>query len=79
MTDKSDIDKLQILLTHWIDHNHSHEAEMDKWRKIAEEGGKEEAAAQIQKAIAAMKETDSALTKALESLGGHPTEHHHHH
>jgi hypothetical protein len=79
MTDKSDIEKLQILLDHWIDHNHSHEAEMDKWRKVAAEAGQKEAAAKIREAIAAMRETDQALSKALESLGGPPTGHHHHH
>ncbi len=79
MTDKSDIEKLRILLDHWIGHNHSHEAEMDKWQKIAAEAGKTEAAAQIQEAIAGMKETDKALAKALETLGGHLEGHHHHH
>ncbi len=79
MTDKSDLEKLRILLDHWIDHNHSHEAEMDKWQKVAAASNQEKAAAHIREAIAGMKETDKALAKALEALGGQIEGHQHHH
>lgn len=79
MTEKSDIEKLRILLAHWLEHNHSHEAEMNKWQKVAAEAKQEEAAAHLREAVAGIQETDKALAKALESLGGHLKGHHHHH
>ena len=79
MTEKSDINKLQILLSHWIEHNHSHESEMDKWQTMADQSDQTKAAEHIRQAIAAMKETDKFLALALEELGGKLDGHHHHH
>jgi len=79
MVEKTDIEKLQILLAHWVDHNHSHAAEMEKWQKVAADHNKPEVATLIDTAIKGISETDKALTSALEKLGGVPAEHHHHH
>lgn len=79
MTDKSDIEKLQIMLAHLIDHNHSHASEMAKWQDVAARNDQAEVALLIKQAIAGISETDRALTSALEKLGGNPKEHHHHH
>lgn len=79
MTEKSDIEKLQILISHWIDHNHNHETEMAKWQDLADQQGQSEAATHIGKAISGMQETDKELKKALKILGGKIENHHHHH
>jgi len=79
MTEKSDIEKLRILVAHWIDHNHSHEAEMTKWLTVAKDAGQGNTVACLEEAIAGMKQTDGALDRALETLGGPLEDHHHHH
>ncbi len=79
MTDKTDIDKLRILLSHWIEHNHSHESETDKWQTVAAQNKQTKAAEHIRRAISGMKETDKSLALALDELGGKVEGHHHHH
>lgn len=79
MAEKSDIEKLQILLSHWIGHNHSHATEMGKWQKVAADNNQAEVAELITKAISGITETDKALSLALEKLGGAPHSHSHHH
>lgn len=77
----SDKEKLRILIPHWIEHNHSHEEEYEKWAESAKENGLGEVADFIEKAIAAMKQADRALNEALDRIGGPAPggEHHHHH
>lgn len=83
MGEKTNLEKLCILLPHWVEHSHSHQDEFKKWVEIARAEGQADAAAEIDKAIALMAETDKALEKALGLLGGkvedHPHGHHHHH
>lgn len=79
MTEKTELEKLRILLPHWIEHSHSHQEEFQKWAKTAEQEGEATAASEIKKALEAMSTADTALTKALESLGGQLAGHHHHH
>lgn len=81
MTEKTELEKLRILLPHWIEHSHSHQHEFKKWAEVARSRGKEDVAASISKAISAMSEADRALEKGLASLGGKLEEnaHHHHH
>ncbi len=79
MPDKSDIEKLRVLLPHWIEHSHSHQEEFKKWVELVRDGGHEEIAAIIEKAIVAMGETDTLLQQALEKAGGPAEGHHHHH
>ncbi len=66
----SDVDKLRILMPHWIEHNHSHEAEYHKWAAIAREQGQVEVSELISKAISSMKEADKAIEQALQKIGG---------
>jgi len=65
------IEKLRVLLPHWIEHNGEHAAE---FRDYAEHSGKAKdsllAAAQL------MEEANARLSEALDKLGG-PLEHHH--
>jgi hypothetical protein len=79
MSNKSDIEKLRILLSHWIEHNHSHETEMNKWQTVADQNDQTKAANHLKQAIATMQETNKCLALALDELGGKLEGHHHHH
>lgn len=83
MTEKhySDLEKLQTLLTHWLQHNKSHGAEYLKWAEVARQAGHATAAECIRQAVDLLKKADTSLEKALESVGGPSQEqqHHHHH
>lgn len=79
MTEKhySDLEKLQVLLTHWLQHNESHGSEYLKWAEVAREGGHTITAELIEQAVEHLKKADESLEKALESVGGPSQEHHH--
>ena len=81
MTEKhySDLEKLQMLLTHWLQHNESHGSEYLKWAEVARESGHGETAELIEQALDLLKKADASLEKALESVGGPSQEHQHHH
>ncbi|MCD6389971.1 MAG: hypothetical protein J7L69_11220 [Desulfobulbaceae bacterium] len=79
MSDKTELEKLRILLPHWIEHSHSHQEEFRKWATVAKDEGKADVADLIEKAISAMNEANNALEKGLDSLGGKVEGHHHHH
>jgi len=65
----TDLEKLRVLLPHWIEHNVEHAGEFRTW---AERGGK--AGEQILEAAQYLELANQALGKALETLGG-PLEH----
>lgn len=81
MTEKhySDLEKLQMLLTHWLQHNESHGSEYLKWAAVAREDGHATTAEFIEQALEFLKKADESLGKALESVGGPSQEHQHHH
>jgi len=83
MAQKTTMEKLRILLPHWIEHNNNHEAEFKKWVDLARAEGQGGLAELLAKAVASMAETDGILQKALAEIGGpgepHPHGHHHHH
>ena len=79
MSEKTELEKLRILLPHWIEHSHSHQEEFKKWAAVARDEGKGDVADLIEKAITAMSEVDTILEKGLASLGGKVEGHHHHH
>ncbi len=74
------LEKLQVLLPHWIEHNQGHAEECKKW---AEQCEKEEAAAEVHvnlnAALTAMETVTEHLEKALQAAGGAKTDGHHHH
>ncbi|MFH1217681.1 MAG: hypothetical protein V1706_14385 [Pseudomonadota bacterium] len=79
----TELEKLRVLIPHWIEHSHSHQHEFAKWLEVAKKEGAAETAEAIRKAMEKMAKTDKYLKKALESLGGtvegeHPHDHHHH-
>lgn len=66
--DKSDIEKLSILLAHWIDHNKTHTESFEEWAKKAESIGKQETADNIRKAIEMMDKANEMLAEAKKSI-----------
>ncbi|MGD2179256.1 MAG: hypothetical protein PVG71_15700 [Anaerolineae bacterium] len=69
----SEVDRLRVLLPHWIAHNGEHADEFREW------AGRAGAAAEdILAAAKLVEEANARLEEALEQLGG-PLEHQHHH
>jgi len=68
-----EIDKLRVLLHHWIEHNGEHTGEFRSW---AERAGPARGA--LLDAARLLEEANARLQDALEQLGG-PAEHKHHH
>lgn len=65
MIGKSEVDKLRILLPHWIEHNMEHATEFRRWAGVAGEAGEDVHAAAEQ-----MEGASRLLKSALERLGG---------
>lgn len=61
----NEIEKLRVLLPHWIEHNEEHVAEFRQWAKRADEAGADIIAAAHQ-----MEFVNRSLRAALEKLGG---------
>ncbi|MFC1524156.1 hypothetical protein ACFL6N_05125 [Thermodesulfobacteriota bacterium] len=73
------LEKLRILLPHWIEHNKSHEAEYSKWAAVIRNEGNSEVSEHIEKAIVSLRQADAALNEALGKVGGPLKDDHHHH
>jgi len=73
------MDKLRILLPHWIEHNRGHAEECGKWSAIAREAGERVVADHIDQAIAAMSQASELLERAFSAAGGQTRGHGHHH
>jgi len=82
MSEQNTIEKLRVLLPHWIEHNNNHIAEFRKWEGEARKESGEEVAQLLDKAISDMEVAGQSLSEALGKVGG-PLEggggHHHHH
>lgn len=61
----TEVDKLRMLIPHWIEHNLEHAAELRRWA-----GQAGDAAADIEAAAEAMLQANRALEDALAKLGG---------
>ena len=79
MTPSTTREKLQVLIPHWLEHNHGHGHEFRKWADAAREEGLGEVAELITKAISILHEADALLAEALVKVGGSAPGHHHHH
>ena len=86
MADKkelSELEKLRVLIPHWLEHSHSHQHEFEKWLEVVKDAGQGEAAEAIEKALQKLGRADKYLREALDALGGevegHHGHHHHHH
>lgn len=76
------MEKLRVLLPHWIGHNRGHAEECGRWSASARQAGEEAVAEYIDAAIAAMNQANDLLDKALQAAGGTMQDdhgHHHHH
>lgn len=69
----NEIDKLRVLLPHWIEHNGEHASEFRSW---AERAGSAQGA--LLDAARLLEEANARLQDALEQLGG-ALEHAHYH
>ncbi len=83
MSELSGVEKLRVLLPHWLEHNDAHIAEFKKWQNIAQSETGAETAELLNEAIKGMETTGEALIQALELIGGakkdgHSHDHHHH-
>ncbi len=75
----NELEKLQILLPHWIEHNQGHAEECRKW---AVEVGAGTVQSSLNAAYEAMERVTEHLDNALAAAGGPKTDggnHHHHH
>lgn len=73
------VDKLRVLLQHWIDHNKGHAEEFSKWREAVIAEGQNSIADHITGAIEQMQKVNHHLEQALSEAGGPKEGHHHHH
>ena len=73
------VEKLRVLLPHWLEHNKGHMAEAAKWAQALRDEGQEALAAQIEEAVAAMGQAGVLLGQALDQAGGPAADGHHHH
>ncbi len=65
-----EIDKVRVILPHWITHNREHGAEFTRWADTLEKDGHAEVADALRKAVEAAEDVTAKLKKALELAGG---------
>jgi hypothetical protein len=70
----NEVDKLRVLIPHWIGHNEEHAEEYHRW---AEQAG--DAASDILTAAELVAQVNAVLRTALEKLGGAIEHHSHYH
>lgn len=81
----NDLEKLRVMLPHWIEHNLGHGAEFSQWAEKLT-GDTPEVAALLRKAVNSLEDAQSSLEAALAKAGGsleredahHGHGHHHH-
>ena len=64
----NDMEKLGILLNHWVEHNREHGEEFRKWAEKAHSLGKVAVYSNIMEAANQMDNVNEPLLKALEEL-----------
>jgi hypothetical protein len=74
----NELEKLRVLLPHWIEHNQGHAEECRRWAAAAGAG---DVQSSLNLALEAMELVTQHLDKALAAAGGPQTDdgHHHHH
>ena len=65
---KTDMEKLQILIDHWIEHNEEHAGEFRKWADRAKSSGNVAVHDDILSAVEKLRDANEHLRKALEKL-----------
>lgn len=83
----TDLEKLRVLLSHWLEHNAAHADDYRAWVERVQAAGAEHVGEHLTGAIAKLAEVNRALAGALQHLGGeldpgvehaHPREPHDH-
>ncbi len=64
------ISKLAHLLSHWVEHNQSHESTYLDWIQRAEKAGRRDVAAEIRKSLELSQGMSRHFEKAVELLKG---------
>lgn len=83
----SDIEKLRLLLPHWLEHNASHADDYHGWIERLTAAGEPHAAEHLAAAVEKLTGVNHDLEALLQHLGGpaeagehgHGHAHHHHH
>ncbi|WP_446009692.1 hypothetical protein [Candidatus Electrothrix sp.] len=65
----NDIEKLRVMLPHWIDHNQGHGKEFAQWAEKLTDGSPE-VAQLLQTAVQSLQDAQNCLEQALEKAGG---------
>ncbi len=68
MTTTTDLEKLRVLLPHWIEHNAEHAAGFLEWAERARAAGQEEVAEEIALAAKELGWANESLSAALKKL-----------
>lgn len=63
-----EMEKLRVLLDHWIEHNSAHEEEFARWAERARQEGLAVVAAEIAEAVSRLREATQALNQAQARL-----------
>jgi hypothetical protein len=79
----NNVEKLRIMLQHWIEHNKGHMDEFEKWREVMRLEGQGAVADRLGQTVSLMTSVNEQLHQALHDMGGathdHGGDHHHHH
>ena len=67
-----DIEKLQFLLPHWIEHNAEHADELRSWADNMQHSGKVDVAKRLSAAAASLQNAGDHLSKLLDEVGEVP-------
>lgn len=86
MSTMNELDKVRVMLPHWIEHNQGHGAEFSKWADKLESSSPE-IAELLRQAAASLQDAEKSLQATLKRSGGplhspahqHHAEGHHHH
>jgi GrpB-like predicted nucleotidyltransferase (UPF0157 family) len=76
MSVTTDLDKLNILLSHWVEHNRKHSEEFFEWVKRVEELAPKDVVLHLRSAGEEMEKVTDHLREALRHLGGLPEKSH---
>lgn len=63
-----DLEKLEVLLAHWVEHNREHLEEFRNWALRAENLGVKETANHLHAAVERMESANEYLSAALDKL-----------
>ena len=66
----TDLEKLQVLLPHWIEHNAEHAGELRSWANSMQDSGKVDAAKRLSAAAASLQNAGDHLLRLLEETSG---------